>query len=78
MTAPLDRHCIAVMERWRDESRGDRRAQGLACDGRSERNDPEIRMISVLCITFCSCLQFPYRKSEICTVELLSYSSGLH
>jgi hypothetical protein len=51
MTAPLDRHCIAVMERGRDESRGDRRAQGLACDGRSERNDPEIRMISVLCIT---------------------------
>lgn len=51
MTAPLDRHCTAVMERWRDESRGDRRAQGLACDRRSERNDPEIRMISALYIT---------------------------
>lgn len=33
---------MADMERWGNESRSDRRAQGMACCRRSEANDTEI------------------------------------
>lgn len=49
---------IAVVERWGDESRGDWRAQSMACNWRSERNDQNLRII---------CCQEKLRTASSCS-----------